>query len=875
MIGNIDFQKHRGSSGGIINGILSNYKAHTKNVSADSFIEFVQNEINYNTELGTSVFTTTFLYFHIEALKLDDNRVLLIHPNSVNDYKLSVTVVSLYDIYYNVSNSVIIDSNDMSAETHKAIVIDHPSENVFKIFVAHCIGDGATYLQGRIVRITQDSNTNQISTYNYYSNQLSNNRGSSGWINLFNFNSYALIVHTGDNGVAIGAPAVMKVEFSSNKESFTKTTDTYLTENEMSYDYTYACLVGDDRVLVVHSSDSSNKYLDAIVFRYKTAQDTYGITLGSNTRIETTQYAAQGCRCVYFKDGYALITYDDSDALSGKLIKIDGLNITILKKVYISAATGAYEHEILPLSDTSLFITYCADALQQLWNYNVLYLVGDDIVADTAGTFTPGTSADIPWPASGASALALAKIVNEFITIFYADTDNKTKMKLMSINNEDIVPMTPYVDQNLKNLSGIIKIADDKLFFTYAYTDGTVTGRLCGGVLSTADDNIQVLSTSRLIDEDNSAFIESANHRMVLNQIVDNKAEIIILHNKYISQNNFDLYYGIAYVDLTTNDITFTNKTKLNSVNQGLASHSIIKIDNNCCLVTMTSDATNGYLFGQLYSMQYGSNNKLTEIVANTTVTGSTIISSCRDSAWMYNYVQVDDNNFIFFFRDYNNSMYIYSSIVNVVSSGSTYSIDVASSSLLINKSEAAMLIQPAKVSDGKILLFCCDYDPNQGAWGAWYTGAAVILYDIAKNYVSWPTNQLTRVSTYSSADAVALNLDREDVVCIYEDYDSSQNAFLAARKFQSIFTEPKPVSDVITVDNTNTYSDNMFAVELEEGRHLLVHPDSYSNWNITAQIIYTPNFIGPSIIEANQEIHGLSKTDISINQEGEVYTKA
>lgn len=859
MIGPINFNsRHEGTSGDILNSIINRYKAYTKKVSADTFVEFVQNEISYNIHPGRSIFDTTFLYFYIESVKLDEHKVLLIHPNSVDEYKLAVTVVILRDDSFKVTESVIIDTNDMSAESHKTIVL-----NDNRVFIAHCYGGGSSFLEGKIVGITYAPSTNTIDV-SVHSASLSNNRGSSGWINAFKVaDNKIVIVHEGDNGVAIGAPAAQIVTINEN--DFICTSDTYLTENEMSYSNTYACMVEDDRILVVHSSDDTNHYLDALVFRYKT-KDTYAITPGSNIRIETTQYAAQGCRCIYFKDKYALITYDDSDALSGELVMIDGLNITKIKKVNICANAGSYEHEILQLSDSSFFITYCSDTLERGWNYNIYYLVGNNLISDVSGTLN-----NIPWPTSGTSALALTRLTDDYICVFYADTDNKTQLKIIAIDNKDIEYNTPCVNQNLRNSSGIIKIADNKLFFTYAYSDDTVTGRLYSGVLDTTNDNIQVISTQVLVDEDNSVFMESKNHRMILNQIIDNKAEIILLYNKRISQNNYDLYYGIVNVDLTTNNITFINKSKLNDVDQDTASNSIIKISDDYCLITMTNDAQSGYLYGRLFRMQYDANNKFVSLSDNSI--NDIVISDSKNSNWMHNFINMDDSTIIFFFRDYDDSMKIKASIISIDLNSSNVINIYSKDTLVVNSSEAAMCIQPVKVSNEKIILFACDYDSSQGAWGAWYLGAIIVLYNPSTHSLSTPSN-LSRVSTYDTSNTAVIALNNEDVIYIYEEYDSSHKVVLSARKVRSIYSKLAFVSDPVVIDNTNTFTDSMFTVELEEGRHLLVHPNNYSNFNFTAQILYTPNFIGPSIKEADSKIDGLSKTDISMTEEGEVYTK-
>ena len=859
MIGNIDFQKHQNSSGDIINSVISSFKAHSKKVSADTFVEFVNNELKYTTYSCGRILIDLFMYFYMTSIKLNDDKVLLLHRTGDNNAKLACTVIYLDSNGTTlISEEMVIDSNNNSGTNYKVALLGNQNET-YRLAVVY----GATStsnLTVKIIEVNTSTNTPVLSINS--SKLLSEASNSSQGLSLTQISNTKLAIFHGSGTQLVGQ--ILNI----NGNVVTSSSVTTISTGTDSYYYTKSALIDSNRILVTHCDSQSNSYLDAVVVKID-SQD--AMSLGISNRIENTQYAAQCSDCVYLKDGYALITYDDSDNLSGKLVHINDTTITIIRKVFISMNAGSYNHVLVKVNANTVFVTYNSDMSTNGWDYTILYLVGNRIEQDIVGTFTAGSS-DIPWPTAGASSIAITALNENEVIIFYADANNETSAIKLLFNNVDIIYNNSQVIQGKTPPNGMIKLSDNKVFFVDTVTNST-DFNLCCRLLSTENDTLQELA-SLVFSESNTAFMESDNHRMFLNQIIDNTAEIVLLYNKKVDTNNYDLYYGIVRVNLEEDIISFENKTKLSAVNQSSTSHCILKINSNRCMVTMTNDATNNYIYGKLYQLVYDANGKLTALSEESNARVN--ISSCKDSAWMYNYAKIDDSNFIFFFRDYNDSMKIKATLVNV--SNNTINI-YAKDTMIVNKSEAAMCVQPMKVDSDKVLLLCCDYDPNQGAWGAWYSGAVLVWYDLVNHSLTSPfSNFPTRICDYSSiSDPALLEIGNRDFMFICNDYDNSQdkNIIIAAKRLTVSNRNIIITSNPTIIDSTNTYITEIFYVELEKGKFLITHGDNSSNNNFTGQILYIPNFIGPSIIEANQEIDGLSKTEISMTEEGEIYTKA
>ena len=860
MIGNIDFQKHQIKSGDIINSVISSFKAHSKKVSADTFVEFVNNELKYTTYSCGRILIDLYMYFYMTSIKLNDNKVLLFHRAGDNNAKLACTVIYLDSNGITlISEEMVIDSTNNSGTNYKAALLSNQNE-IYRLAVVYG-ATGISNLTVKIIEIDTSTSTPVLSVNS--SKLLSEANNSSQGLSLTQISNTKLAIFHGSGTQLVGQ--ILNIDGNV----VTSSSVTTISTGTDSYYYTKSALIDSNRILVTHCDSQSNSYLDAVVVKIDN-QDT--MSLGVSNRIENTQYAAQGSNCVYLKDGYALITYDDSDNLSGKLVYINDTTITIIRKVFIAMSAGSYNHVLVKVNANTMFVTYNSDMSANGWDYTILYLVGNRIEQDIVGTFTAGDSSDIPWPIAGASSMAITALNENEVIIFYADANNETSAVKLLFNNVDIIYDNSQVIQGKTPPSGIIKLSDNKVFLVDTITNST-DFNLCCRLLSTENDTLQELASLTFSDNE-TAFMESDNHRMFLNQIIDNTAEIVLLYNKKVDTNDYDLYYGIVRVNLEENIISFENKTKLSTVNQSTTSHCIFKIDDNSCMVTMTNDATNNYIYGQLYQLVYDANGKLTALSeeSNTGVN----ISSCKDSGWMYNCAKIDDSNFIFFFRDYNDSMKIKATLVNVSNNTiNTYAKDT----MIVNKSEAAMCVQPMKVDDDKVLLLCCDYDPGQGAWGAWYLGAVLVWYDLVNHSLTSPfSNFPTRICDYSSiTDPALLEIGDRDFMFICNDYDNSQdkNVIIAAKRLTVSNRSIIITSNPTIIDSTNTYITEIFYVELEKGKFLITHGDNSSNNNFTGQILYIPNFIGPSVIESNIEIDGLSKTRVSMTKEGEIYTKA
>ena len=864
MIGNINFQKHQSGSEDIVNGILSNYKAHSKKVSADTFVEFVNNEISYTTFASSVVYNTELAYFYMTAVKMNDNQILLFHDHDT-DTALDVSLITI-DEWGDIAclGAKTVDSTPYSASSYKAIKI---SDN--KLFVAHCSGDGSTYLKGRIVTFTYTSSTNwSISTVT--SKNMSNHKGSSSRINLMPLeDGKVLLVHASDNGVSVGAPAAMQVTFTNGFTDFSYTSDTILAQSEMSYADTYACKIDNGKFLTIHASDSSNRYLKAIVSIIRNGV----ITPVNDIMIAQISYASQGARCVAVNDNYVLVTYDDTDKLAAKLLKINNdYSIDVVNSTILCSGEGSYEHEIVKIDENQLFVTYCADMMTQEWEYGLVYIRGEDIITDKTGVY----DSPLYWPTSGSAGLALCSLDSNDVLIFYADTNNKISQMLLRYNNVDVTSTTTVVDTNIANPTHAIKINDNRAFITHAYSDGSdVSYRLYGALIDISNDQPQVVYTAFILNENNSTFMESEN-RMIQASLSEIDSEVIILINKYVDDSTRNLYYGILNINLQNDTFSIGTLTKVTDENQNSSSTNIIKIPSSNDFLITYGKSDSSQLLATWYRISYNASNHIDSI---STVVNLFTISNLKDSDWMYNYIFLDDTTLVFLFRNnVGTTMMHISTTVAIIDPSSNSVSQVIQDKALVSSNEAAMCIQPVKINSRLFLLFCCDYDPNVGSWGAWYLGAIPVIYTpdaSPKTIASYGSIQ--RVSNYNASysDIKAIKLGLNNFVVVGNDYDENNNVVLSAKRVDLSRTmKVCSQSGVTVLDLTNTGIMNLSLVKLDEGKYLVVHPDKSNTYKLAMQIIYAPNFIGPSVKESELEIGGLSKTNASMIEEGEVYTK-
>lgn len=394
MIGYVN--KTRGSSGDIVNGIIEKYKAKTSTISANTFVEFVNNNPT-DTAINNS---TAYTGAHISAVLLSDNKVFIAHDYSSSHYLYGVvctiddavitvgtdTIINnslsyagntisavalsedkvfiahngnttsnayhLYGIVCTINGTTITTGTDTEINTsvkYTGFKISAVALSENKIFIAHSYDGSHFYLYGMVCTVSGTTITVGTDT------SISNSEYAGYVISATVLSDNKVFIAHSSGG---GFPYLYGIVCTISNTTITKGTDTAVVSTSNSGNTISAATLSSDKVFIAHHYDGSNYYLYGIVCTVS------GITITSGTDTEintTTQYSGYAISAVVINENKLLIThsYGSNKYLYGIECTISGTSITKGTDTAIRSVSNSGEAiSAVSLGDNKAFIAH-------------------------------------------------------------------------------------------------------------------------------------------------------------------------------------------------------------------------------------------------------------------------------------------------------------------------------------------------------------------------------------------------------------------------------------------------------------------------------------------------------------------------------------
>ena len=394
-----------GGGGGsiqIINGIIEQYKASAETISANNFVEFIN-----DTQLvsGTSVYENT------SAVAIDINKVFIAHRNGNNlygivctingtaittgtDTQLATPIGSTSSYAYQYTSAVLIDTN--------------------KVFIAH---RNSNYLYGIVCTINGTTITVGADT------QLSDVTSSYIYISaaLLDTNK-VFIAHRNGNDL-------YGVVCTVDGTTITIGTDTQLATGNSIYQNSFVTQINTNKVFVVHRG-GGNSYLYGVVCTV----DETTITVGADTQLSTGASAYQNASAKLVSTNKVFVAHRSGSYLYGVVCTIDGTIITTGTDTQLSVGATSYDDASMELIDTNkVFIAHRYDR----YLYGVVCTIDGTTI--TIGTDTQLSSGTVSYDFASA-------VLADANKVFIAHRNDTylcgLTCKINGTNIEDLVTIT-------------------------------------------------------------------------------------------------------------------------------------------------------------------------------------------------------------------------------------------------------------------------------------------------------------------------------------------------------------------------------------------------------------------------------------------------
>jgi hypothetical protein len=287
----LDWQK----SGGIkLNDVIEEFKYVYKGqeIKAGDFVNYINgiaSKVDYGESVDTQLSTEAYTGQIISAVALDENRVFIAHKYTTNNY--------LYGIVCTINGASITYGEDTALRTLgkagvriSAVLLDDGN-----VFIAHSEGD--TYaLNGMVVSIngtTITAGTDTVISSNAYTGRTISSVKLDG--------NRIFIAHNYNSTNQYLYGVVVTIEGTT----ITAGSDTALVSSSNAGFIISTCLLPNGDVFIAHSYDSSNYQLYGIVVSISGTT----ITKGSDTAIDTTNYAGRFISAVALDENRVFIAY--------------------------------------------------------------------------------------------------------------------------------------------------------------------------------------------------------------------------------------------------------------------------------------------------------------------------------------------------------------------------------------------------------------------------------------------------------------------------------------------------------------------------------------------------------------------------------------
>lgn len=327
-----------GAGGNIINGIIKSYLAENEEITANTFVEFVNVlEPNIDAQISTTDYST----YMPQAVLLNENKVFIAHGGTTN-YYLYGTVCTITNNSIISGESLMLDDKDYASQRKSVVVLD---EN--RVFIAYsradggsstsylysivCTIDGTTISKGGIYEIGHVSYTKTIQAH-----LLSENK--------------VFISFTGNSTIPYCVVCTI------NNTSITNGN----TAGFSSYTYTgyslFSTVLNENKVFMIRNSSingSGNKYLRGIVCTI----DGTTITFGEDTQLSNVSNSGDKNFSVTLNEDKAFIAHSYNSYLYGTLCTIDDTTISVNESIELDDGTSSWNDlRVIKLNANKVFI---------------------------------------------------------------------------------------------------------------------------------------------------------------------------------------------------------------------------------------------------------------------------------------------------------------------------------------------------------------------------------------------------------------------------------------------------------------------------------------------------------------------------------------
>lgn len=426
MIGKV-YKKQGGSGGGeIINGIIEQYKASTSTISANSFVEFVNNEIT-GTDKNIDSTNDTAVRARV-ARKIDDNKVFIAYASNSSQAYLTGIVCTINGTTITTGTSTNISNTQYSGNYIKMVTID-----TNKVFIAYSLSSGSTPY-GIVCTVSGTT----ISKGSYQILGDGNSKASYMSISKIDANKVFACYGYKSNYYLYGCVC----DISGTTITIGSNTAIVNTVNT-GYNIDSTC-VNDNKVMVIHRSSSASKYIYGIICTISNTS----ISVGSDTQITTESNSSNiitGDSLIKNGTDKAFLSFQYNSKLYAKICTISNTTINLGTSTNIVDETSSYPS--IGLIDTDkVFVSF-----QRGDNVNTSEFLSR-VICEISGNSITASSVDniLTTPTSGEESFL--EVIDKGKVIILHKSDNSNR-KLNAI----IRQISPTIKVSETKIEGLTK----------------------------------------------------------------------------------------------------------------------------------------------------------------------------------------------------------------------------------------------------------------------------------------------------------------------------------------------------------------------------------------------------------------------------------
>ena len=409
-----------GGSTDVVNGIIRQYKASTSNISANTFVEFVNTTSNAGT--NTNLSDLGYCGYH-PAVLISENTVFIAHSSSGSTTSANAR---LYGIVCTVSGTTITAGTDtmLSSTTYAGAALSSALVSENKVFITYrgdniavsagsrlygvvCTVSGTTITAGTSLKL---SNTTFGGGENTSSALISENK--------------VFIAHTGESSSGTVKTRLYGIVCTISGTTITAGTDTKLSDGAYTGPYVAATTVSENKVIVAHKGGNSIANTASRLYGVACTISGTTITAGADTLLSSTTYAGAALSSTLISENKVFITYrGDNIAVSagsrlyGVVCTVSGTTITAGTSLKLSNTTfgGGENTSSALISENKVFIAHTGESSSGTVKTR-LY----GIVCTISGTtITAGTDTKLSDEYYSGSSLSIMKISDSKVAIAY------------------------------------------------------------------------------------------------------------------------------------------------------------------------------------------------------------------------------------------------------------------------------------------------------------------------------------------------------------------------------------------------------------------------------------------------------------------------